>query len=61
MDEVVHGGHGGGRLAGRFHLLCLFALPGFSQFAFRLVALPRELLERKRVQAADDLLNIHPA
>lgn len=45
VDEVVHGGRGGGRLAHRFHLLCLLRLPGFSQFAFRLVALSRELLQ----------------
>jgi hypothetical protein len=58
-DETVHGGRGRGRLAQRFHLLCLLPLPVLSQFAFRLVARLRELLDRERVQAVDDLLDAH--
>ena len=48
VDEIVCHGCGCGRLAQSFHLLCLLSLPGFSQLAFRLVALLRELLQRVR-------------
>jgi hypothetical protein len=58
-DETVRRACGSSRLAQRSHFVRLLLFAGLSQLPLGLVACPRELVRRERIQLISDLFQAH--